>query len=1172
MILKNKFNFKLSLLISLGVLSLTNISAYCAPKMVPYTLIGSEESSTSRSSNSSPSAYRIYNSEYFADGTILYRQSHFDVTYYSPKPPEGAEEAKKGGESYKYVNWSFYQFKPNSRKEDWIREGTYFRSNEYYKEVELTQDAMAYGCTSDGQAKSTGTKLKKGTVLKVKSILVSLYKDSNGNPIEYVYFDTTGTGVSSFNKIARIDKKYTKKHSTEKTKILYFDELTDRNNTKCLKYYENFKKYKVDGRKLQGSSLETLSETTTTVPSNVTKCNLGGKTGEWRYLGVSSKGNAIFNPYFPSDAINYLGNGKLSYYDWRKTPWDYTDATKYERADSSGSKRDTLLKSDADSFIEQFDAPTYYDEYYKAEKVKIIQEMIDSSMAPANGDGQSTMTAQQWANCLSLVTDPYNETPIFTGQRRLGDYNQTFAYLTPLNDIYLSSFVVKNENGVVVASGTRSSYDKDFSYTTKQKLKNGCYYTVELKIGKRRNPAIKSSTLSSIVKIVNSKNASVTVYPKENDTSKTGLVTLSNKGGLVQNTNTSNVMKFGFKVPDTNTATSYTISGYVSPKHAGVDNLLYGNDSGSIKLPVDTTPDVSSGDIKAVSVKLLEGNTVVYDSTSSSKKTAIVPGKTYNIVYTAKYVGETLANKIFDGNSWVYDYNDIYKAKVPLNYTLTRKVGTTQSSDSTSKTGYFIDSNGNTSISMVKNTTMTFTIKNILFEHPYLDTSFTVTCTDKKVNKDTTNDTIKATLNDKFDIVIDNLTLTTLPSKEYVLENSSKEVVYNVTYDAKLTAPSYVRADQHKVLVDTSININGTQDRFVDLLEANTTTKNISHTVKGVLTDGTTGPYYCEVILNYNKAVYENGGYDNNRGITSISFEKVKNPTSGKSTDKAKNPYNGVNTSPDKGGDANNNCLIPRTKNSYSSTYDIFKWNATSKSYKSFEGNNKINFKTYTSSKTSKTVTNNESFIIKEVLFRSKDTKDKNLGAKKDGWVSMLDSNDSTIKAGYGFELKVIVEYKTDALINNPTESISSTSGTFVTNLASGINITPEIFVDLSGNERTILSSRKYSDSKIKQGLKVKQTKDNVLEGSMQVSEWEYTLKETTVNGVSSVGRIFIPENLKDGSYKLSIYTPPVSGVSSKAEYDKFKYSSLCDRKDTYITVKGSATDDLNSHNTQQSK
>ena len=201
-------------------------------------------------------------------------------------------------------------------------------------------------------------------------------------------------------------------------------------------------------------------------------------------------------------------------------------------------------------------------------------------------------------------------------------------------------------------------------------------------------------------------------------------------------------------------------------------------------------------------------------------------------------------------------------------------------------------------------------------------------------------------------------------------------------------------------------------------------------------------------------------------------------------------------------------------------------------------------------------------------MFRSKYTKDKNLGTKKDGWVSMINSNDSIIKAGYGFELKVIVEYKTNAILNNPVEKNNTTNGTFVTNLNGSINITPEVFIEIPGsNNRVILSSTGHEGTK--KGLTVKQTKDNVIENSMHVSEWEFTIKESTSNGVKQPGKIFIPENLKDGDYKISIYTPPVSGVSSLSEYNTFKYSSLCDRKDTNVTVKGSATDDLNSHITQ---
>ena len=50
---------------------------------------------------------------------------------------------------------------------------------------------------------------------------------------------------------------------------------------------------------------------------------------------------------------------------------------------------------------------------------------------------------------------------------------------------------------------------------------------------------------------------------------------------------------------------------------------------------------------------------------------------------------------------------------------------------------------------------------------------------------------------------------------------------------------------------------------------------------------------------------------------------------------------------------------------------------------------------------------------------------------------------------------------------------------------------------------------------------------------------------------------------MKNGDYKLKIYTTPVQGVGS---VNKNQYSALCDRKEVTIKVDGAATDDLNSN------
>lgn len=78
---------------------------------------------------------------------------------------------------------------------------------------------------------------------------------------------------------------------------------------------------------------------------------------------------------------------------------------------------------------------------------------------------------------------------------------------------------------------------------------------------------------------------------------------------------------------------------------------------------------------------------------------------------------------------------------------------------------------------------------------------------------------------------------------------------------------------------------------------------------------------------------------------------------------------------------------------------------------------------------------------------------------------------------------------------------------------------------------------------------------------------WVYTIKPAaTISSVGVEDKIYIPENMKNGEYKLKIYTPPVEGAIS---VDKKTYSTLCDRKEVTFTVEGSATDDLNSHGTQ---
>lgn len=1124
------------------------------PIMTPYTLIGT---TPEVGTYDSAPAYTIRQSEFFPDGTILYKQEYNNITYYSPKPPDNSEEAKTV--SANYVDWGFWSFPKNYEKNEAVDSTTIFKTNEYYSQVKVNSGgAYAYGCDSKGSVLTTGKYLPEGTVLNVKSITWNLIGKTY---VEFIYFDTAGTGVYSFNGVGRIESKYTTRLSDD-VKYVYFNEVRDRRPENfCSNYYDNLKPYKTNPNRYWGSAHDRLELSTNVIPSNnVTRaCNLNGKAGEWKYLGVSSKGNVVVNPYYPGDLVSFMGNGTLAYYDWRKTPWTSDDAEPQER--QGQSNRLANLKNDAEKFNEEYGTPTTFDgPEYRAKKVEYLQAIINEGIKPVNGGATSELNAEQWADRVSLLTNPYSETPIFVGQRRLGLYSQPFSYVSkPTNDIYLSDIIVKRYDGMIIAHGTRSGYNAPFTYSIIENLKRGGCYTVEVKVGKKTNEPIKANLLT----------ADLLLYSSYNDYEPFAYhkMGLANKGNLVSGNNISDSMYYHFTIDENFQGNFYRFESFIAGHHTGLDNLDYSNDSGSMYVSVIGDETFETGDIEPVAIQLVSQNTVVYDSREPHMKRAIIPGQSYDIIYTAQYTGVSLYHKRFDYGvlKWVDDISRPFSTQIPLSYSLTRKVGASQGNDGLSRGVYLVDSYGNQTVTMMSGTLLTCTIPNVMFEHPYLYASFNITCEDEKYNKFRYNDSVNIEINDGFDIVISNVRV--LANKEYTFGPTTNKT-FNVVYDATLVTPAYVNSSNYNTLVNTSININGTQKTFVDLLKPNTVTKDISHSIS-VSVGPDASAYFCEVIANYDRKVYENGGYDNNRGYDYVYFEKVRKPSLGSVNDFADNINNNPSLYPDRGGDANNNCLIPRRWNSYFSTHSIYNWNKNTISYPSLSGANTIHFDRYNIlSESSITKSNSEGLMISDILFRSKYTKEKKLGADKDGWVSLYWSSDALVKAGYGFELKVIVIYRTNALLNNPEEKNNGNSGTFVTGLTGDINLIPEVFVELPGDKRTILSVNSYQGTTA--GLSVKQIKNNQIEqtvdmGVAYVSEWEYTVKGTSSSGAQSVGRIFVPSNLKDGGYKLSVYTPPFTGVSN-INKTKLGYTGLCDRKDMFVKVEGSATDDLNSH------
>lgn len=1157
-----------SLIFIAGLLSAFNcIDSSAKITTVPYNLIGTNPDYDI--DELSPPAYKIYGAKDkygFADGTILYRQTFRDVTYYSPVPPPYAEEAD--GVSKKYLNWGFWDFKPNRSSSS----SRLFRSSYYYDTVKVKTSTTPTVSNSAGSTVVANAKLSAGKVLNVLSITT----ESSGT--EYVYFSTKGTGITNdYNGVGRIELSKVTPQGTKKK--VYFPESESRTGTylttsastgekierKCYNIVDNVKPYTMTHPGLKNTghdslttnglvkipTINTTGMTSTEKKSNpLVACGLSGKRGDWRYLGLSSKGNLVVNPYFPAGWISYMGNGNVYLYDWASNRFEY------------------------DNFIKEYGkSETAFDKNkYGDEKVKVLTDMLRDF-----GLSNPQTKAKTLASKLSLLTNPFDETAVFAGVRE-GGGQVTRDFAVPViqtrGDLYMSKITVKDSNGTIVAQGSSNNISSEEEYTFTQNsnyntyLKRGQKYTVEVVLGNGTEGFnLKSNSLKTLVGTVQGSSSKINLdLPSSKlTTNKTLKKSKSSSGLTSEKYSKSNAFTYTFTVPESYGHKHIDFYAFVSPDHTGIDNLKFFNDAGALRVPVDT----ASGDIVPVSIELIDSKTgeVVYKanydgSSSGVTRKAIIPWKTYTIKYTAKYVGDTIYESA----------GVIKKYKVELERGTTRKVGTALSTDSYTRTNSFTDLDGNFSIEMKNGKYLVHeTDVPIIFQHPYLKASFKILANDKQINKNTANDSMSITLNDNYDISISNVKL--LPSIEYV-ESGSRKVNYVVSYDATLTVPSYAKSS-YQANTQTSIRVNDVTKTFIDQLKPGLNS-GITHVVSGVtINKGTTD---AEVVLNYNKASYESGNYDNNRNNVTGSVLQIKNPESGKNTDEAGSTNNSNNTSSDIGGNANNNCLIPRTRVSYTSNYTIHEWNSTSHSYSTFNGDKTISYKKYStvSEKTLSNIQNTEELYIKDILFKSKYTTDKKLGAKKDGWVSMINSNDSIIKAGYGFELKAVVRYKTNALLNNPTWSATTSKGTSVSNLAGGLNIIPDLFIELPGTSgasgtRKILSASGYSGSQ--QSLIVTQTKNNVSIGSgsseTQLSEWEYTIKPAMSAGVKETSKIFIPQNLKNGKYKISVYTPPVTGVSSLNEAKSLKYSAMCDRKDVYVEVKGSATDDLNSHTTQ---
>lgn len=213
-----------------------------------------------------------------------------------------------------------------------------------------------------------------------------------------------------------------------------------------------------------------------------------------------------------------------------------------------------------------------------------------------------------------------------------------------------------------------------------------------------------------------------------------------------------------------------------------------------------------------------------------------------------------------------------------------------------------------------------------------------------------------------------------------------------------------------------------------------------------------------------------------------------------------------------------------------------------------------------------KTVENQtEFFKIKSIQMRSKLQQD--LGMGDNGWIDVIGEYGSTqiavpkIKAGYGFEFRIQVEYDTNIFSDLNTEldleKLERGEKQTIQVVSAGAHDRPNLVNDfyLSVGGKTL---------NVGNGLDLEVTNSTQNDNS---KAFNVTITPKVSPNTDETGdtRLYVNENTADGTYKMKFYTPAIIGLTSRSELEN---AVLCDEIEIEFKVVGSVYDDLNSHQT----
>jgi hypothetical protein len=720
-----------------------------------------------------------------------------------------------------------------------------------------------------------------------------------------------------------------------------------------------------------------------------------------------------------------------------------------------------------------------------------------------------------WANKLSLRTDPTKTSPIFVGTRGGHSFYRTLTVAdnNGQNLRIVSTTVRDKQTGDLMGYYTMNPNDPNNYGIGKEAIKPlipGDKYTVEVQIKNMSTIPTKSDPSLVDVGFGYGSVATSSVAGFTDNQFKDVLESDGTYGGLETKT-------FNWDLAfDENVGKALRVTAMIDQVHNdNAENLDRNDDTSNILFKVAVPP----GNIGTTAIKLV--------GTDGREYTQAKPGADYKIRYYVGYSGADIKKAIYrtyshgDHSHTVFDHWEFPKKSIPLNIEIDRNIPPVHG---------FADVYKETipkTSEIHAGDTYVYTTKAFrTYEVPIIKTLAQASSVLSSIVQDDNSKqygshALYAEWHEAYDFSVSSVTVKPVSETPYQAGNQTYAVQYTITNKTPSWIPPYEK-DVHTVIK------LGSQTMYFTDHVAQGDNKNITHEIKVNVNPATDRTLTGTVSINYDKMVWEED----------VLRQKNNQASATTSVDSPYNPWNGP--------------PVQHTSNSWTQNYNIHSWTGYHKTY---VDRSSQSFNIFTpGSSSNQSLSQNESYSITSIKFKSKLTTDTNQGAN--GWVELSTGTAGMIKAGYGYELQITVNYKTNAF-TQPQPIVTGSyqeNGTWVRPFNVTPNLPNELFVKTPDGK--IISVDGYAGTNA--GL------DYTLTGDRTNSTWVYTVKSKDTLGVKSAPKLYIDPNTTDGTYNLQVFTPSINGVPTKTAGSK-----LCDSKTVKIKVQGSSTDDLKSHITQ---